>query len=204
MVAPAALVVRVGHCCVDFRRHEDIPSDLCGTKTWDNIIVILSPQVMFRSNSFILWSFCLPFFFPDEFQKLGIQCFYHNSYLADWANVIFLCCLPSQLSNICSEIQTNLAKACIVYSFVAAVPIPRYLFRVSIELAELLGLLSSGFCLPLPPSSYLLELAVPRSKVEAASPTEEHSWPFRLCLPHLKTTLAGGTFSLMCKCLELQ
>ncbi|XP_045663692.1 NADP-dependent oxidoreductase domain-containing protein 1 [Ursus americanus] len=61
----------------------------------------------------------------DEFQKLGIQCFYHNPYLVDWANVIFLCCLPSQLPNICLEIQTRLEKGCIVYSFVAAVPIAR-------------------------------------------------------------------------------
>ncbi|XP_058423441.1 NADP-dependent oxidoreductase domain-containing protein 1 [Diceros bicornis minor] len=60
-----------------------------------------------------------------EFQKLGVQCFYHNSSLVAWANVIFLCCLPSQLPNICVEIQTSLDKACIVYSFVAAVPIPR-------------------------------------------------------------------------------
>ncbi|XP_038401341.1 NADP-dependent oxidoreductase domain-containing protein 1 isoform X1 [Canis lupus familiaris] len=61
----------------------------------------------------------------DEFQKLGIQCFYHNPYLVDWANVLFLCCLPSQLPNICLEIQTHLEKGCIVYSFVAAVPIAR-------------------------------------------------------------------------------
>ncbi|XP_012511590.1 PREDICTED: NADP-dependent oxidoreductase domain-containing protein 1 [Propithecus coquereli] len=61
----------------------------------------------------------------DEFQKLGIQCFYHNSHLASWANVIFLCCLPSQLSHICLEIQTSLEKTCIVYSFVAATPLPR-------------------------------------------------------------------------------
>ncbi|XP_045418711.1 NADP-dependent oxidoreductase domain-containing protein 1 [Lemur catta] len=61
----------------------------------------------------------------DEFQKLGVQCFYRNSNLASWANVIFLCCLPSQLSHICLEIQTSLEKTCIVYSFVAAVPLPR-------------------------------------------------------------------------------
>nr|XP_040131939.1 NADP-dependent oxidoreductase domain-containing protein 1 isoform X2 [Ictidomys tridecemlineatus] len=60
-----------------------------------------------------------------EFQKLGVQCFYHNSDLVGWANVIFLCCLPSQLPHICIEIQTSLEKACIVFSFVAAIPIPR-------------------------------------------------------------------------------
>ncbi|XP_006864830.1 PREDICTED: NADP-dependent oxidoreductase domain-containing protein 1 [Chrysochloris asiatica] len=61
----------------------------------------------------------------DELQKLGIQCFYQNAYLVNWANVVFLCCLPSQLPNICVEIQNSLDKACIVYSFVAAVPVPR-------------------------------------------------------------------------------
>ncbi|KAG8514384.1 NADP-dependent oxidoreductase domain-containing protein 1 [Galemys pyrenaicus] len=61
----------------------------------------------------------------DEFQKLGIQCFYHNANLVGWANVVFLCCLPSQLSHICVEIQPNLEEVCIVYSFVAAIPIPR-------------------------------------------------------------------------------
>ncbi|KAM6171897.1 NADP-dependent oxidoreductase domain-containing protein 1 [Erethizon dorsatum] len=60
-----------------------------------------------------------------ELQKLGIQCFYHNSYLVVWANVIFLCCLPSQLPHICLEIQNSLKKTCIVYSFVAATPLPR-------------------------------------------------------------------------------
>ncbi|XP_060037323.1 NADP-dependent oxidoreductase domain-containing protein 1 isoform X2 [Erinaceus europaeus] len=61
----------------------------------------------------------------EAFQKLGIHCFYRNTALVQWADVIFLCCLPSQLPNICVEIQTLLAKECIVYSFVAAVPISR-------------------------------------------------------------------------------
>ncbi|XP_004624779.1 NADP-dependent oxidoreductase domain-containing protein 1 [Octodon degus] len=60
-----------------------------------------------------------------EFQKLGIQCFYQNSYLVVWANVVFLCCLPSQLPHICLEIQNIIKKTCIVYSFVATVPLPR-------------------------------------------------------------------------------
>ncbi|KAK1339396.1 hypothetical protein QTO34_020079 [Cnephaeus nilssonii] len=61
----------------------------------------------------------------EEFQKLGIRCFYHNAYLVGWADVIFLCCLPSQLPNICAEIHTSFKKDSIVYSFVAAIPIPR-------------------------------------------------------------------------------
>ncbi|XP_054988527.1 NADP-dependent oxidoreductase domain-containing protein 1 [Sorex araneus] len=61
----------------------------------------------------------------DELQKLGVQCFYQNSNLVHWANLIFLCCLPSQLPNICVEITNSLEKACIIYSFVAAVPVTR-------------------------------------------------------------------------------
>ncbi|XP_030740901.1 NADP-dependent oxidoreductase domain-containing protein 1 [Echinops telfairi] len=60
-----------------------------------------------------------------DLQKLGVQCFYHNAYLVSWANVVFLCCLPSQLPNICMEIQNSLDKACVVYSFVAAIPVSR-------------------------------------------------------------------------------
>ncbi|XP_032143636.1 NADP-dependent oxidoreductase domain-containing protein 1 [Sapajus apella] len=60
-----------------------------------------------------------------ELQKLKIKCFYQNANLVSWADVIFLCCLPSQLPNICLEIQTSLSKTSIVYSFVAAIPLPR-------------------------------------------------------------------------------
>uniref|UniRef100_A0A8C2N2V2 NADP-dependent oxidoreductase domain-containing protein 1 n=1 Tax=Cricetulus griseus TaxID=10029 RepID=A0A8C2N2V2_CRIGR len=57
-----------------------------------------------------------------EFQKLGVRCYYDNRSLASWAKVLFLCCLPAQLPNICLEIQSKLEKPCIVYSFVAAIP----------------------------------------------------------------------------------
>ncbi|XP_008838185.1 NADP-dependent oxidoreductase domain-containing protein 1 [Nannospalax galili] len=60
-----------------------------------------------------------------EIQKLGVQCFYDNPSLVNWANVVFLCCLPSQLPNICLEIQASLEKTCTVYSFVSAIPLPR-------------------------------------------------------------------------------
>ncbi|XP_051010194.1 NADP-dependent oxidoreductase domain-containing protein 1 [Acomys russatus] len=60
-----------------------------------------------------------------ELQKLGVQCRYDNASVASWAKVLFLCCLPAQLPNICIEIQAKLEKTCIVYSFVSAVPLPR-------------------------------------------------------------------------------
>ncbi|KAL1789461.1 NADP-dependent oxidoreductase domain-containing protein 1 [Sigmodon hispidus] len=60
-----------------------------------------------------------------EFQKLGVWCLYNNASVASWAQVLFLCCLPSQLPNICLEIQTKMEKTCTVYSFVSAIPLPR-------------------------------------------------------------------------------
>uniref|UniRef100_A0A8D0GY65 Pyrroline-5-carboxylate reductase catalytic N-terminal domain-containing protein n=1 Tax=Sphenodon punctatus TaxID=8508 RepID=A0A8D0GY65_SPHPU len=60
-----------------------------------------------------------------EFQQLGIKCFYDNSQLVAWADVVFLCCLPSHLPHICSGIHAALQEPCIVYSLVAAVPLPR-------------------------------------------------------------------------------
>ena len=84
----------------------------------------------------------------DEFKKLGIQCFYQNTSLVGWANVVFLCCLPSQLPNICVEIQTRLGKDCIVYSFVSAIPVSRYLVGVSTGLA---GPLCHLMSTPAPP-----------------------------------------------------
>ncbi|XP_069064511.1 NADP-dependent oxidoreductase domain-containing protein 1 [Pleurodeles waltl] len=60
-----------------------------------------------------------------DLQELGMDCFYNNGRVAAWADVLFLCCLPSHLPSICSEICTNLPEYCIVYSLVSAVPIPR-------------------------------------------------------------------------------
>ncbi|KAK7819937.1 hypothetical protein U0070_007629 [Myodes glareolus] len=60
-----------------------------------------------------------------EFQKLGVRCLYDNASVASVAKVLFLCCLPSQLPNICLKIQNKLEKTCIVYSFVSAIPLPR-------------------------------------------------------------------------------
>ncbi|CAO2587030.1 NADP-dependent oxidoreductase domain-containing protein 1 [Lemmus lemmus] len=60
-----------------------------------------------------------------EFQKQGVQCLYDNASVANWAQVLFLCCLPSQLPNICLEIQNKLEKTCTVCSFVSAIPLPR-------------------------------------------------------------------------------
>nr|XP_020650019.1 NADP-dependent oxidoreductase domain-containing protein 1 isoform X1 [Pogona vitticeps]XP_020650020.1 NADP-dependent oxidoreductase domain-containing protein 1 isoform X1 [Pogona vitticeps] len=61
----------------------------------------------------------------SEFQMLGVNCFYNNRQLADWADVIFLCCLPSHLPNICSEVQDALKRCSIIYSLVTAIPLPR-------------------------------------------------------------------------------
>uniref|UniRef100_A0A8C8VEA2 NADP-dependent oxidoreductase domain-containing protein 1 n=1 Tax=Pelusios castaneus TaxID=367368 RepID=A0A8C8VEA2_9SAUR len=61
----------------------------------------------------------------SEFQQLGVECFYDNGQLVAWAEVVFLCCLPSHLLHICSGIHAALREPCIVYSLVTAVPLPR-------------------------------------------------------------------------------
>nr|XP_033807528.1 NADP-dependent oxidoreductase domain-containing protein 1 isoform X2 [Geotrypetes seraphini]XP_033807529.1 NADP-dependent oxidoreductase domain-containing protein 1 isoform X2 [Geotrypetes seraphini] len=61
----------------------------------------------------------------QELLSLGVNCFYHNRRLAAWAKILFLCCLPSQLPSICSEIQKDLPESSIVYSLVSSVPISR-------------------------------------------------------------------------------
>ncbi|XP_042316359.1 NADP-dependent oxidoreductase domain-containing protein 1 [Sceloporus undulatus] len=63
--------------------------------------------------------------FITEFQELQVNCFYDNRKLTEWADVVFLCCLPSHLAHICSEIQDILQKPCIIYSLVTGVPLAR-------------------------------------------------------------------------------
>ncbi|XP_059209730.1 NADP-dependent oxidoreductase domain-containing protein 1 [Centropristis striata] len=61
----------------------------------------------------------------------GVECFFDNRRLAAWADVLFLCCLPSHLPKVCADLRSHLAKRCLVYSFTSGVPVSR--------LAQLLG-----------------------------------------------------------------
>ncbi|KAM5129959.1 NADP-dependent oxidoreductase domain-containing protein 1 [Mantella aurantiaca] len=45
--------------------------------------------------------------------------------LVGGAQMVFLCCLPSQLPAVCAEIRGHLPEWCVVYSLVSAVPLPR-------------------------------------------------------------------------------
>ncbi|XP_045918973.1 NADP-dependent oxidoreductase domain-containing protein 1 [Micropterus dolomieu] len=65
------------------------------------------------------------------FIPTGVECFSDNRRLAAWADILFLCCLPSHLPKVCADLHSNLSKRCLVYSFTSAVPINR--------LAQLLG-----------------------------------------------------------------
>ncbi|XP_014039305.1 NADP-dependent oxidoreductase domain-containing protein 1 isoform X1 [Salmo salar] len=67
----------------------------------------------------------------EEFVKRGIMCYFDNQRLVAWADVLFLCCLPSHLPKVCAELQSHIPKHCLVYSFLSAVPLNR--------LAQLLG-----------------------------------------------------------------
>ncbi|XP_014187431.1 NADP-dependent oxidoreductase domain-containing protein 1 isoform X1 [Haplochromis burtoni] len=66
-----------------------------------------------------------------EFVHTEVECFFDNRRLAAWADVLFLCCLPSQIPKVCVDLRSHLAKHCLVYSFTSAIPVTR--------LAKLLG-----------------------------------------------------------------
>ncbi|XP_042356715.1 NADP-dependent oxidoreductase domain-containing protein 1 [Plectropomus leopardus] len=66
-----------------------------------------------------------------KFLQTGFECFFDNRRLAAWADVLFLCCLPSHLPKVCADLHSHLPKRCLVYSFTSGVPITR--------LAQLLG-----------------------------------------------------------------
>ncbi|XP_030643251.1 NADP-dependent oxidoreductase domain-containing protein 1 [Chanos chanos] len=67
----------------------------------------------------------------EEFSGKGVECYYDNRRLATWADVLFLCCLPSHLPQVCTEIHSHIPPHSLIYSFPSAVPINR--------LARLLG-----------------------------------------------------------------
>ncbi|KAF3701262.1 NADP-dependent oxidoreductase domain-containing protein 1 [Channa argus] len=60
-----------------------------------------------------------------DFVQMGVECFFDNRKLAAWADVLFLCCLPSHLCEVCCELHSHLSKHCLVYSFISAVPVTR-------------------------------------------------------------------------------
>ncbi|XP_036448517.1 NADP-dependent oxidoreductase domain-containing protein 1 [Colossoma macropomum] len=71
---------------------------------------------------------------PDtlkEFSNSGVKCYFDNRSLAAWADILFLCVLPSHLPRVCAEIHSQLPAHCLVYSFTTALPLQR--------LARLLG-----------------------------------------------------------------
>ncbi|XP_063804307.1 NADP-dependent oxidoreductase domain-containing protein 1 [Pseudophryne corroboree] len=60
-----------------------------------------------------------------EIHNLGVRCLYDNKWLVRWAQVVYLCVLPSQLPAVCAEISGHLREPCVVYSLVSTVPLPR-------------------------------------------------------------------------------
>nr|XP_043903085.1 NADP-dependent oxidoreductase domain-containing protein 1 [Solea senegalensis] len=60
--------------------------------------------------------------------QTGVECFFDNGRLAAWADVVFLCCLPSHLHTVCADLLTRLSKHCLIYSFISAVPVTRWDF----------------------------------------------------------------------------
>ncbi|RVE57154.1 hypothetical protein OJAV_G00213580 [Oryzias javanicus] len=61
----------------------------------------------------------------EECSRTGVECFFDNRRLAAWADILFLCCLPSHLPKVCADLRFHLSKCCLVYSFPSAVPVTR-------------------------------------------------------------------------------
>ncbi|XP_044022075.1 NADP-dependent oxidoreductase domain-containing protein 1 isoform X2 [Siniperca chuatsi] len=70
-----------------------------------------------------------------EFIQTGVECFFDNRRLAAWADILFLCCLPSHLPKVCADLRSHLSKRCLVYSFTSVVRVTSFHSR----LAQLLG-----------------------------------------------------------------
>ncbi|KAI3367759.1 hypothetical protein L3Q82_026599, partial [Scortum barcoo] len=60
-----------------------------------------------------------------EFSHREVECFFDNGRLAAWADILFLCCLPSHLPRVCADLRSCLSKRCLIYSFASAVPVTR-------------------------------------------------------------------------------
>ncbi|XP_043118352.1 NADP-dependent oxidoreductase domain-containing protein 1 [Puntigrus tetrazona] len=60
-----------------------------------------------------------------EYSTVGVECYFDNVRLAKWADVLFLCVLPSQLAQVCADVRRHLSSGCLVYSFTSAVPLNR-------------------------------------------------------------------------------
>ncbi|KAM6130864.1 LOW QUALITY PROTEIN: NADP-dependent oxidoreductase domain-containing protein 1 [Pterocles gutturalis] len=60
-----------------------------------------------------------------DLQKQGHACFYDSAQLVAWADVAFLCCLPSQVLSLWSAVRPAIQKPYAVYSFVTTVPLLR-------------------------------------------------------------------------------
>lgn len=79
---------------------------------------------LLKSQCLLCLSHC--FLISVGFIPTGVECFSDNCRLAAWADILFLCCLPSHLPKVCADLHSNLSKRCLVYSFTSAVPITRY------------------------------------------------------------------------------
>ncbi|XP_059377074.1 NADP-dependent oxidoreductase domain-containing protein 1 isoform X1 [Carassius carassius] len=60
-----------------------------------------------------------------EYSNMGVACYFDNIRLAKWADMLFLCVLPYQLAQVCTDIGCHLSSGCLVYCFTSAVPLNR-------------------------------------------------------------------------------
>lgn len=55
----------------------------------------------------------------SEFSQAGVNVDFNNTWVISQCDIIFLCCLPAVINQICAEIKTHLRKDKLLYSFVA-------------------------------------------------------------------------------------
>ncbi|CAB3992931.1 Hypothetical predicted protein, partial [Paramuricea clavata] len=59
----------------------------------------------------------------EEFQNKGVYCCFDNVMVGKTVDILFLCCLPSQLNTVSKDLRGNVAG--LVYSFVAGMSLAR-------------------------------------------------------------------------------
>ncbi|TRY58355.1 hypothetical protein DNTS_034199 [Danionella cerebrum] len=60
-----------------------------------------------------------------EISSLGVECYCDNLRLAKWADLLFLCVLPTDLPQVCSDLRCHLPPGCLLYAFTCATALNR-------------------------------------------------------------------------------
>lgn len=77
-----------------------------------------------------LYNSCQPLlldiYFIASFQNAGIKCIFNNEEIVSSCDLVFLCCLPSQIDMVAGSVVGSINKNTLICSFVTGVGLPRY------------------------------------------------------------------------------